>query len=330
MGNDSPSIIHEVADALELVLAKHSPAIDVFLSNYTRGNWIIASDYCIEQSADTLTMTFALIPITTQTKDANWVARFLPWDFKDAPYPLPPGLVHFLRYGEFLVFNFVLSRPIELMHTAEKCALSLRNSIADLEAHPQAMHSVHREIINKLKGALREERANSFKRKCNEVVLLGALGAMIAMRAATRESPLREVYWSPDRDNMTGVWDGLAHHVFQVNLCAGLDEKGLHQPLKLARFDDVGREPVNEPYIRIADYFAGPISMSQRNWAARSSKCNQVLDEVFADNPRILNIGLRFFHDGTQRKISVTDVVLSPSDMLPGYESCEGASRIPK
>lgn len=290
--NTIESLISLLEQQFDLV---HTQAMDAFLSKFDTGKWILASDYRMSQSdLPVNVMSFALIPYTTQTVSPEWIRGYLPRDLKDSGDQVSNDVLDFLRRGPFFVFNFILDCPMEIFPTAEMSASAIEATISVFESSSHASEEPYVEWISKLQLALRDRKKKSFKKRFNQVALLSALGTFVALHAARRR-PLEFLSWSPDQDDMIGIWQGLAHGMFQANLYAFLQQRGLPDYRLLQFFDEKAPKKLwYDPYIRIPDHFASPIASLAGPLGSSSLKSRQILNHVVCDNPRVANFQIAF------------------------------------
>lgn len=294
------NIVDTLIDGMEAALAaEYLEQIEKFLDANDVTKWIIASDYSMGRPEFTHdAMAFALIPYTDAMFPPTELNKRLPVDFKDCGKVIDPSYISYLREAPVFNFVFLLDRSQKIFATTEMAEQAVRNTLEMMKAWPNASEPQNIDGINKVQLCLNESKKKSFLRKVNELTLLALLGAFVGLVATRKSKKLDAVLWAPDRDSMNGVWNGLASVMFQDNLHSILHrrrmpEKYIHA---VAIENDIGGKPWIDDYIRLADFLATPAAglMRQEDVSGKFDKCDQIVREVFTDNPRLVIQRLAF------------------------------------
>jgi len=286
-------LIDILIDGMEAALnAQYQEQIEDFLQKHDVSKWIIASDYSMNRPEFTHdAMAFVLIPYKADIFPPAEIEKHLPIDFKDCGKTVDVTYISYLRSAPAFSFVFLLDRSQKLFSDAELAAQALQRSLAMMKGWPNATEPQNAEMIRKAELSLREAKTTSFLRKVNDVTMLSLLGAFVGM-VATRKRKLDGILWAPDRDNMTGVWEGLSSALFQANLHSALHRRKMPEMYTVGIAGDA-RDAGKlwfDAYIRLADYLATPAAAMTRreDGAGKFDKCNQIVREVFADNPQLV------------------------------------------
>lgn len=295
-----PNLIDHLIDGLEKALQhEYSNVVEEFLTDYAVDTWVIASDYSMGRKDFTHdAMAFVLIPYIKDLFPPDDIEKKLPVDFKNCGKTIPSAYLAYLRNAPVFNYVFLLEKPLAIFATPELAGKALQASLSMMRNWPNAREPHIAEIIRKSELCLNEAKTKSFLRKVNEVTLLSALGAFVGL-TATRLRQVKGMIWAPDRDNMTGVWDGLSSAMFHTNFHSALHRRSMPENYKHGEFVD--KPDVDElwfdPYVRLADFLATPAAAMTRKTDAPQAnydKSDEVVREVFADNPRLILQTLSF------------------------------------
>jgi hypothetical protein len=298
-----PNIVDNLIDGMEAALAaEYLDQVEEFLDANNVTKWIIASDYSMGRPEFTHdAMAFALIPYTPEMFPPTEINKHLPLDFKDCGKVIDSSYISYLREAPVFNFVFLLDRSQKIFATAEMAEQAVRRTLEMMKAWPNASEPQNLDAIKKVQLCLNECKKQSFLRKVNELTMLALLGAFVGLVATRKAKKLDAILWAPDRDSMNGVWNGLASVMFQDNLHSVLHrrkmpEKYMHA---VAIDNDVAGKPWIDDYIRLPDFFATPAAGITRQEAngGNFDKCNQIIKEVFTDNPRLVVQRLAFVTD---------------------------------
>lgn len=295
----APNLIDTIIDGMHSALdAEYGHQIDKFLDKQNTGRWIIASDYSMGRPEFTHdAMAFVLIPYTTEMFPPVQIEQQLPLDFKDCKTTVDQSYIAYLRNTPTFSFVFLLDRSQKLFGNAELAEQAVQRSIEMMKGWPNAKEPQNAETIRKAELCLRESKTKSFLRKVNEVTLLSLLGAFVGS-VAIRKNKLEGILWAPDRDNMSGVWEGLAASMFYANMHSILHRAKLPEGYiqGVAADGETVQKQWFDAYVRLADFLATPAAAMtrQQNGYGKFDKCNQIVKELFADNPRLVVQRLAF------------------------------------
>lgn len=302
-----PNLVDILIEGMEAALiGEYRDQIDDFLLKQNVGKWIIASDYSMGRPEFTHdAMAFVLIPYSDEMFPPTEIDKNLPVDFKDCGKTIDASYISYLRNAPTFNFVFLLDRSQKIFADADLAAQALQRSIAMMKAWPNANEPQNAETIRKAELSLSEAKTKSFLRKVNEVTMLSILGAFVAL-VATRKNKLEGILWAPDRDNMNGVWQGLSSALFQANFHSALHKREMPEEYIHAIATDNGQAGKLwfDSYVRLADFLATPAAAMtrQEDDEEKFGKCNQIVREVFADNPRLVVQTLSFLTEGDQIK----------------------------
>jgi len=284
------NVIDLIIDGLEAAANDtFAPALDQFLDKVNEDRWIISSDYsmgCPDFKLDA--MVFTLIPYIAELFPPDNIEANLPKDFKKCGKSIDSAYLSYLRNGSFFTFIFLIDRSERLYSSPELARQAAQQSIGMMKGWPNAHEPHIEELIGKAELSVDEWRTKSFLRKANELSMLSTLGAFVGLMA-TRKKMFRAIAWAPDRDNMTGVWNGLASALFHANMHSVLHRRNMPERYIHAEFTDNNSQDALwfDPYIRLADFFATPAaSLTRIDSQANSrnySKCDCDESRVLAD-----------------------------------------------
>lgn len=294
-----PSWIDALIDGFEDALdATYKSEVDSFLTQANVGKWIIASDYSMNRTEFACdAMAFVLIPYNSSMFPPDKIARHLPFDFKDCKSVIGSAYIQYLRRANFFGFVFLLDRANPIFKERGKAELALRNSLAMMEAWPNAGESQNADTIRKVRLCLKESGKKNFARKLSDVTMLSALGAAVAL-IATKKRQVNGILWCPDRDNMNGIWEGLSSGLFHQNFHSVLHRRHMNEKYihGLGVDNNSSGKMDMDPYIRLADFLATPAAAMFRlpGYESGFEKAEQVTREVFTDNPNLIVHTLSF------------------------------------
>jgi hypothetical protein len=289
--------LNSFVQILEKSLADQLSNLDTFLHNFSVSDWIIISDYCLEQRGyPNNIMVFTVMPGNQYQLNPEQIRAVLSKDLKDRGNndEIGSSTINFLRDSNLFTFAFVLDKNCRFFSSRNQVQEMTSTTLLMMKSWPNA--SRHKNIIEKIEQIAKDVKSQGFNLKLFNHVVLGAFFAASIATFIARRIHITRVWWFFDQDNMHNKWNGIASNLFHVNLHAFLVDQEITYIEKIGVKGDGGNIEF-DPYIRIPDHLAGVLArMSLREGMPEKThnKDRQLLEQVFADNKNLVIVQLDF------------------------------------
>jgi len=227
------------------------------------------------------------------------ITAALPQDWKDVQ-ALDAKAVQYLRDGGHFQVAFVIDRKRPLFGTKGDEELKvLRAEFDQMVSNVNAWTNLeqHGELRKRVQGLKQKAQAKAFNVRQFKNMYLASLFAAYVTWLFVKHCNANTVGWFSDRDAIITWCDGLAYDLYHVILASICKRDRLREP-------KVSVPPVNptivsgggiwyDPYIRVADYYAGGLSswnLQANEVSATPAKYRQFAENVASDNSRLATV----------------------------------------
>lgn len=287
--------------------------------------WIIATDFCIDDSArPNDSFAFVILPAGdrfAQTHD--FLSRIPQRDLKQVKR-IPQSISRLFRDGRVFSVCFVGDRERRLFPDASWARRSVDDTIAMMKDWNNAAECGH--IIQQFEAARNELNKKSINlRLLANIVLASSFAAFLAA-LLSKHGSAELVGWAADRDKITDAYNKIAETMFSVNVSAVCQQFGIKEP-KLGVFHQTNDDLWCDRYVRLPDYLAGAAAASwDRHGVEPPAKIVQFIGETFPDNQYLLIFVISFGIVEGQFRSLVSRVKFSRRPFGP-HQQGKGRSR---
>lgn len=260
--------------------------------------WVIISDYCINDKQkinDCLSFVILPMDIDFYHSITASIKNNIPKELKQLN-KVDEETIFFLKNCPY-VFSFnIIVKNIENTITSERTPHIKEIIIKNIEDTKKKIVN-NPQLIRKYNLVITEMKKKSFNFNLfSQSYLVAAIVAYLHVLILKYAKQSYKFTWLSDRDNITS-----SNNHFVFDLCQ-LFYNNLRQKFKINVGENTicfGSEENNQLFydqlIKLPDFFAGAISSYDiQNNKVDKDKHVQLIDKVFADNPRCINLKLDF------------------------------------
>jgi hypothetical protein len=262
-----------------------------YVRRHRTEKWLLFSDYVFgDRNRPNEVIAVTVAPAgdywSRLLNDFNEIARA---DFKSVR-TVSSAMLELLSDPRLFSFCWILDPKRVLTRNVSAVREMLDHDIARVKATSDAAHRTNE--LNRLRSIRRKAESPGFNIRLFDNMIITAALAAVVTYLICRSRSVTLVGWFSDRDNITVAHDALAHHLYAVyvsQLCAKL-KLGWQGPKLGVNALSQGGEFWSDPFLRVPDHFAGPLSaylIEENAIPSKPAKYRQVLEHGIASRPNV-------------------------------------------
>ncbi len=246
--------------------------------------WFVSSDYCLDDKNKHDCITFTISPVPELREFSAFLNKKLPRDIKKMS-KVRDEVIKFIRDNKIFFTISIIIKDKEKIVNIDEFKADIENMKTSLHLRPEEMKA-----LNKFSAYLKKTNINhNVLRNMRLVILLFArLVEFLTIKHYTGA-----IYWSPDRDAIMDISDGIISKLVNIE-CTNL----LHGRRKVPELH-IGIEDKKEgvfrfdSFIRYPDIITGVVSsVDFDTFTAQKEKHFDMFFNAVLGNPRIVIIEL--------------------------------------
>lgn len=289
-------------------LSSHIPSFMHDWRNYKRGlrgltftDWIISSDYCLDDKNKLNdVITFTIFPRVFPKELFSEINRYVPADIKNVTH-FSDVTLNYLKSSSYFFNISVLLENKENFFPKAQLAKLFDQLISVYKQFSLDVQEHHKDDYRKIQKFAQYLKRRNCSKKILSTLLLVVQHLSVIVEFLLIKEKQSQIFWCSDRDSIISFNDGIIFNF--VRMCVPMLIKGRIKEYSVKCVGDSNEEFLFDPFIRIPDIICGVLSSVKYiddNFQYDKDKHKQLFDQIVIDNPKLVILKSTFDKNGKE------------------------------